>query len=96
MKVYSTWKNSTYLFDFFIGEVSDLLEDQLTKIASVDTEIYTKEKQLLWKGRIRVKFNEFGIYPIPEDLSSIELPSSVLKMLLIELRRYIKPQKSFL
>ncbi|MBM7692500.1 hypothetical protein JOC77_001930 [Peribacillus deserti] len=96
MKVYSTWKNSTYLFDFFIEEISNLQEDQITKIAAVKTGIYTKDKQLLWKGKIRVKLNEFGIYPIPEDLSGIGLPGSVLKMLVIELRRYIKPQKPFL
>ncbi|WP_409288732.1 hypothetical protein [Peribacillus sp. SCS-37] len=96
MKVYSTWKNSTYLFHFFIDSVAslDLLGQE--KVALVDTGIFTKDKELLWEGSISVKLNSFGIYPLPEDISKIPLPQSILRMLIIELRRYIKPQKQFL
>ncbi|WP_051348684.1 hypothetical protein [Peribacillus kribbensis] len=96
MKVSSTWKKNTYLFDFFVASVTASQKNSEEKMAAVTTSVYTQNKTLLWSGEIRVKFNQFGIYPLPEDLSAISLPESIIKMLLVEIRRYIKPQKAFL
>ncbi|PLT35004.1 hypothetical protein [Bacillus sp. V5-8f] len=94
MKVKSTFKKYTYLFDFFVERVVEL--DNETKRAVVSSKVYTMDKQLLWEGELRADLNEFGIFPLPGDIHSIDGTPTMKKMLLIELRRYIKPQKPFL
>ncbi|RFU65401.1 hypothetical protein [Peribacillus glennii] len=94
MKVKSTFKNYAFMFDFFVESVTSIENE--TKRAFVATKAYTLDKQLLWEGQVRVDMNEFGIFPFPEDINSIEGTTTMKKMLLVELRRYIKPQKPFL
>ncbi|RFU68286.1 hypothetical protein [Bacillus sp. V59.32b] len=97
MKVKSTFRKNHFIFDFFVDSVISIENEETpAKLATVTTVIQTFDKQLLWSGRIRVKVNEFGIYPLPEDVNSISGPLSMKKMMLVELRRYIKPQKPFL
>lgn len=97
MKIKSTFRKTHLVFDFFVDSVIFLeTEDTPAKLATVTTVIQTFDKSLLWSGRIRVKVNEFGIYPLPEDVNAISGPLSLKKSLLIELRRYIKPQKAYL
>lgn len=97
MKVKSTFKKYTYIFDFFIEDILPLEHEAVpAKQAFVTTKAYTADKKLIWNGIIRVNLNEFGIYPLPGDISSIPLAPTLKKMLLLELRRYIKPQKPFL
>ncbi|RFU66417.1 hypothetical protein D0469_17455 [Peribacillus saganii] len=96
MKVYSKWKKSVYLFNFFIADTIEPASDSDSKQALVTTSVLTVEGQEIWSGSIRVAFNEFGIFPVPEDLQAVKGPDSMKRMLLIELRRYIKPQWRFL
>ncbi|WP_409301154.1 hypothetical protein [Peribacillus sp. SCS-155] len=98
MKKRSTFKKYTYLFQFFIEGVSQVKgEDGDSKIAAVKVSVMSTDKTITyWNGIIRVRLNEFGIYPIPEDLKNITGPNTMKKMLLTEIRRYIKPQKPFL
>ncbi|MGM9922931.1 MAG: hypothetical protein ACI35R_01625 [Bacillus sp. (in: firmicutes)] len=96
MKVKSEWKGSTYYFNFFVDEVHSLEDGLESKEAIVATSVMASDQSLIWSGAIRVKWNETGIYPNPKDLHIEKLPNTAKQSLLVELRRYIKPQRAFL
>jgi hypothetical protein len=98
MKKLSTFKKYSYLFDFFIDTVTETKDTgTFEKIAFVSTIVQSADKSsILWSGSIRVRMNEFGIYPFPEDIKKITGTDTLKKMLIVEIRRYIKPQKAFL
>lgn len=43
-----------------------------------------------------MRFNDYGIFPFPEDLSEADIPVSVKRKMAAEMERYIKPQKKYL
>ncbi|PLS17085.1 hypothetical protein CVD28_13605 [Bacillus sp. M6-12] len=96
MKVYSKWKKSVYLFNFFVTDIVEPASSSDSKHAVVKTSIHSASGKEIWSGHIRVSFNEFGIFPLPGDLQAVDGPDSMKKTLMIELRRYIKPQWRFL
>lgn len=96
MKIKSEWRNYTYYFDLFVEKVSELDDALQSKEALVKTKIYNSTKELLWCGLIPVKWNSIGIYPDPKQLNQIDLPQTIKRMLLVELKRYLKRQKDFL
>ncbi|MFD0049514.1 hypothetical protein ACFVHQ_09320 [Actinomycetes bacterium NPDC127524] len=97
MKIRSVFKKHVYWFHLFVPEKGHVLsEDSNGKVISAEVFILTESKELVWEGKIRVLINQFGIYPQPEDLNRIQASDTAKKMLLIELRRYIKPQKAYL
>ena len=96
MKVKSSFRDYIYYFDFFVDSAEVVEDNPLTKAADVRTSIFTSEKSLMWEGQIRVKWNHTGIYPDARDIAGADVPNVVRRMLLIEIRRYLKPQKDFL
>ncbi|MCA1054482.1 hypothetical protein LCM10_05745 [Rossellomorea aquimaris] len=67
---------------------------------SLDVHVYGKilnqKKDLLHEGLFRVKFNSIGIYPHPADVAKQISSKKIQRLLLVELKRYIKPQRTYL
>ncbi|WP_050615276.1 hypothetical protein [Bacillus testis] len=95
MKVKREWKGFTYIFDFFVEDAVTLDDELQSKEAVVVTKVMSAQKEILWEGNISVKWNSVGIWPNPKDLAAVTVPQSAQRMLLIELRRYIKPNRNF-
>ncbi|MFS0781564.1 diaminopimelate epimerase [Bacillus sp. 1P06AnD] len=96
MRIKREWKGFTYIFDFFVEDAVPLEDELGSKEAVVQTKVFTGDKELLWEGPISVKWNHIGIYPDPKDMADVNLPMSGKRMLLIELRRYVKPNRHFI
>lgn len=96
MKVKAVFRKTVCWFDFFVDEIIGTEQNGPAKTVLVKTSVLTESKEEIWSGTISTVINEFGIYPDPAELAAIPIPDSIRKMLLIELRRYIKPQKAFL
>ena len=96
MKVKSSFRDYIYYFEFSVGTAEIMENDPITKAATVRASIFTSEKNLMWEGEVRVKWNHTGIYPDARDIAAADVPKVVKRMLLIEIRRYLKPQKDFL
>ncbi|MGN1402015.1 MAG: hypothetical protein ACI4XL_10975 [Bacillus sp. (in: firmicutes)] len=94
MRIKCEWRDYLYYFDFFVEDVS--IVDEMTKTAHISTVVLTNEKQEIWRGMIDVNWNHTGIYPNPKQVKEADLPQTVKRMLLVEIRRYLKPQKAFL
>lgn len=97
MKVKSVFKKYTCWFEFYINP--DELFPEITpgtKSVNVHAAILSEQHVVLWSGVMSVKINEFGIFPDPKQASDLPVPDTIKKMFLLELRRYIKPQKAFL
>ncbi|MCS0672032.1 hypothetical protein [Cytobacillus firmus] len=65
------------------------------KNAFVETTAFFNNT-IVYEGIIRVRFNDNGIFPFPEDLSQADIPVSVKRKMAAEMKRYIKPQKKYL
>lgn len=97
LKVKSAFKKYTCWFEFFINP--DELFPEIfpgTKSVDVRAAILSEQQVVLWSGVVSVKVNEFGIFPEPKQARELPVPDTIKKMFLLELRRYIKPQKAFL
>ena len=96
LKVKSSFRDYIYYFEFFVDSAEIVEDEPITKAATVRTSIFTSDKNLMWVGDIRVKWNHTGIYPDARDIAAADVPKVAKRMLLIEVRRYLKPQKDFL
>jgi hypothetical protein len=84
------------LFRFQVKEVTEPGDDYNSRDVLVLCKILDQKKDLLQEGLFRVRFNSVGIYPYPADIAR-QVPSrKVQRLLLMELKRYIKPQRKFL
>ncbi|MGE7216366.1 hypothetical protein [Priestia koreensis] len=80
---------------FRIQEVIDV--DKQTKQAFIKSKMTDLiHEQVLFEGVLRVRFNEFGIYPVAKDIAAALPIPSLQKKLLAEVRRYLRPHKNFL
>ncbi|PLR98844.1 hypothetical protein [Bacillus sp. T33-2] len=84
-----------YRFKFFIEDVENNLSGANEKTAIV-TSILLFERKEVFSGIVRVRLNEFGIFPVAEDISAFSEQLSIRRALAAEIRKYIKPQKRFL
>ncbi|WP_175991342.1 hypothetical protein [Bacillus sp. Marseille-Q1617] len=84
------------LFRFQVKEVSDAGDEYNSRDVLVFCRIMDQNKDLLQEGLFRVRFNSVGIYPYPADIAKQVTSRKVQRLLLMELKRYIKPQRKFL
>ncbi len=96
MRVKSRSSKTIYYFDFSVEQVQDISDKLSSKEAAIRASVLSDAKELLWSGYVRVKWNAVGVYPKPADLKQVELPKSIVQLLSVELKRYLKPQKDFL
>jgi hypothetical protein len=84
------------LFRFQVKEVTEAGDDYNSRDVLVLCKILDQKKDLLQEGLFRVRFNSVGIYPYPADIARQVPSKKVQRLLLMELKRYIKPQRKFL
>jgi hypothetical protein len=84
-----------YTFKFFIKQIDEMDGPINEKIALIETTAFFN-KAPVFEGVIRAKFNDHGIFPNAQDLAAAEIPLSVKRKMAAEIKRYIRPQKSFL
>ncbi|WP_069188099.1 hypothetical protein [Bacillus sp. FJAT-27251] len=82
-------------FKFSITKIVNANPSLNEKIVYVDTMV-TDLHQNKTTGNIRVRFNDHGIFPVPEDIASFTSQLSLRRLVAVELKRYIKPQKRWL
>ncbi|MGD6956101.1 hypothetical protein ACQCWA_13835 [Rossellomorea aquimaris] len=85
-----------YTFRFQVQEVAEACDEFHSRDVTVLTHILNDKKDLLHEGLFRVRFNQIGIYPIPKDVARQISSKHLQRLLLIELKRYIKPQRKYL
>ncbi|MGR3764671.1 hypothetical protein [Rossellomorea sp. NS-SX7] len=83
-------------FRFQVREVSEAEDENNSRDVLVFCRILNQNKDLLQEGLFRVRFNSIGIYPFPADIAKQVSSRKVQRLLLMELKRYIKPQRKFL
>ena len=82
-------------FKFLVDHVEDgncLINEKTAYVKINLYQIPDGEKE----GMIRVRFNDHGIFPVPEDIASFAEMATLRRLVGVELKRYIKPQKRFL
>ncbi|MEL3974678.1 hypothetical protein AAEO50_20530 [Rossellomorea oryzaecorticis] len=84
------------LFRFQVKEVNEAGDDYSSRDVLVLCKILDSKKDLLQEGLFRVRFNSVGIYPFPADIARQVTSRKIQRLLLMELKRYIKPQRKFL
>jgi hypothetical protein len=90
-----TSQGANMKFKFFITKIEMRNPSLNEKIAFVETKA-TDLHGNKTTGTVRVRFNDYGIFPIPEDIASFTVQLSLRRLLAAELKRYIKPQKRWL
>ncbi|MED3725975.1 diaminopimelate epimerase [Priestia filamentosa] len=86
-----------YIFKFKLTDVYPRTVDSLgTKEVAVSSTVKTEKDKLLFQGNIRVRFNEFGIFPDARDIAKAVEETTIRKQLTFELKRYVKPHRKFL
>jgi hypothetical protein len=85
-----------YRFRFQIHKVEESCDEYNSRDATVLARIFNDKKDLVHEGLFRVRFNTIGIYPFPADVSQQIFSKHLQRLLLMELKRYIKPQRKYL
>ncbi|KPL57917.1 hypothetical protein AM506_19535 [Rossellomorea vietnamensis] len=85
-----------YRFRFQVHKVEEAGDDYQSRDVSVFARIYNDKKDLVHEGLFRVRFNTIGIYPFPADVGRQIYSKQLQRLLLMELKRYIKPQRKYL
>ncbi|MDQ0242735.1 hypothetical protein J2S09_000271 [Bacillus fengqiuensis] len=89
-------RDDTYTFKFHIlDNYPSTIDEAGTKEIRVATTI-KNEQHLLFEGPIRVKFNQFGIFPSVSDMAEAVSNAALRRLLMSELKRYVKPHRKFL
>jgi hypothetical protein len=83
-------------FRFQVKQVSDAGDEYDSLDVLTFCKIFNENKDLLHEGLFRVRFNSMGIYPFPADIAKQVSSRKIQRLLLMELKRYIKPQRKFL
>jgi hypothetical protein len=84
------------LFRFQVKEVSETGDEYHSMDVLVWGKIMNPNKDILHEGHFRVRYNSIGIYPFPADIARQITSRNMKRLLLMELKRYIKPQRKFL
>jgi hypothetical protein len=84
------------IFRFQVKDVCEAGDEYHSRDVLVFGKIMNQNKDLLQEGLFRVRFNSIGIYPFPADIARQISSRNVQRLLLMELKRYIKPQRKFL
>ena len=84
-----------YRFYFDIDRVT-VGSAQNTYLIYVKSRIVDHEKIDYYEGILCVELNPVGIFPKPGDIAAAVSPTMLRRLLGMELKRYIKPQKRFL
>lgn len=72
-----------YTFKFFIQRIEEFGSVINEKNAFVETTAFFKNT-IVYEGIIRVRFNDYGIFPFPEDLSQADIPVSAKRNMAAE------------
>ncbi|PFA70760.1 hypothetical protein CN378_00390 [Bacillus sp. AFS015802] len=95
MKVVMIMKEE-YRFRFQVHKVEESGDEYQSRDVTVFARIYNNKKDLICEGLFRVRFNAIGIYPFPADVAELISSKHLQRLLLMELKRYIKPQRKYL
>ncbi|WP_226675062.1 hypothetical protein [Rossellomorea aquimaris] len=85
-----------YHFRFQVREVVEALDEYQSRDVNVLARIRNDKKDLIHEGLFRVRFNSIGVYPSPADVAGQISSRHLQRLLLVELKRYIKPQRKYL
>jgi hypothetical protein len=85
-----------YTFRFQVQEVEEAGDEYHSRVVTVLAHILNDKKDLLHEGLFRVRFNQIGIYPFPKDVARQISSKHLQRLLLVEFKRYIKPQRKYL
>jgi hypothetical protein len=85
-----------YRFRFQVHKVEESSDEYQSMEVTVLARIINDKKDLLYEGLFRVRFNTIGIYPFPRDVARQVFSKHLQRLLLMELKRYIKPQRKYL
>ncbi|XXM74319.1 hypothetical protein ACQ0QQ_10810 [Lysinibacillus sphaericus] len=85
-----------FQFKFQVKQVSAAGDEYDSLDVLTFCRIFNENKDLLQEGLFRVRFNSVGIYPFPADIANQVSSRKIQRLLLMELKRYIKPQRKFL
>ena len=85
-----------YRFRFQVHKVDEASDEYQSRDVMVLARIQNEKKDLLYEGLFRVRFNQIGIYPFPADVAQQISSKHLQRLLLMELKRYIKPQRRYL
>lgn len=89
-------KDEEYTFKFHILDHYPVsLDEAGTKEIRV-TAVVRRQTDILFDGPIRVQFNQFGIFPSIADVAEAVSNTAVRRLLIVELKRYVKPHRKFL
>ncbi|NMH70339.1 hypothetical protein LS684_23760 (plasmid) [Cytobacillus spongiae] len=83
-------------FRFQVHKVEESGDEYQSRDVTVLARILNEKKDLLYEGLFRVRFNQIGIYPSPADVARQITTKHVQRLLIVELKRYIKPQRRYL
>ena len=85
-----------YTFRFQVRKVEKAGDEFESLDVTVFSRILNEKKDLIHEGLFRVRFNQMGIYPFPADVARQIDSRNIQMILLVELKRYIKPQRKYL
>ncbi|MFI8687429.1 hypothetical protein [Rossellomorea sp. NPDC077527] len=85
-----------YHFRFQVRNVEESSDEYQSRVVTTFARIYNDKKDLVHEGLFRVRFNCIGIYPFPADVARQISSKNLQRLLLVELKRYIKPQRKYL
>ncbi|WP_064091287.1 hypothetical protein [Rossellomorea aquimaris] len=85
-----------YSFRFRVQKVEGSGDEYNSLVVFVFARMFNNKKDLVQEGLFRVKFNSIGIYPVPHDVAKQITSKHIQRLLIVELKRYIKPQRKFL
>ncbi len=85
-----------FSFRFQVKKVEEAYDGNESRHVHVLAKVFDQEKELIHEGMYRVKFNEIGIFPFPADIAGQVQSKALQRLLMVELKHYIKPQRKFL
>ncbi|MBM7584184.1 hypothetical protein JOC86_000721 [Bacillus pakistanensis] len=86
----------SYKFRFQVKDVIQLKDELQSMTVTVHTIILSEANKTIFQDTIRVKFNQIGIFPSPSDIARKIKSNHLRRLIAVELKRYIKPQRRFL
>ncbi|WP_052504380.1 hypothetical protein [Rossellomorea aquimaris] len=85
-----------YTFRFQVQKVEEAYDEYQSRVVTVLGRVLNDKKDLVHEGLFRVRFNQIGIYPFPADVARQIYSKHLQRLIIVELKRYIKPQRKYL
>jgi hypothetical protein len=85
-----------YTFRFQVQKVEEACDEYQSRVVTVLAQILNDKKDFVHEGLFRVRFNQIGIYPFPADVARQISSKHLQRLIIVELKRYIKPQRRYL